>query len=91
MNRLWRLLHGRGFYQITGEQKKTLRAELNLQPGELVEIKSPAEIRGHVGRPGPEPRAIVRARDGRCIAAAVTAWPGRSATSLPKKPAKWCN
>jgi hypothetical protein len=43
-NRVWRLLHGRGFYQITGEQKKTLRAELNLQPGELVEIKSPAEV-----------------------------------------------
>ncbi len=43
-NRVWRLLHGRGFYQLTGEQKKTLAAELNLQPGELVEIKSPAEI-----------------------------------------------
>jgi hypothetical protein len=43
-NRVWRLLHGRGFYQITGEQKKTLSEELNLQPGELVEIKSPAEI-----------------------------------------------
>ena len=43
-NRVWRLLHGHGFYQITGEQKKTLSDELNLQPGELVEIKSPAEI-----------------------------------------------
>jgi hypothetical protein len=43
-NRVWRLLHGRGFYQITGEQTKTLRAELNLQPGELVEIKSAMEI-----------------------------------------------
>jgi hypothetical protein len=45
LNRVWRLLHGRGFYQITGEKKQTLHAELNLQPGELVEIKSPAEIR----------------------------------------------
>jgi hypothetical protein len=43
-NRLWKLLYGRGFYQITGEQKKTVREELNLQPGELVEIKSAAEI-----------------------------------------------
>jgi hypothetical protein len=43
-NRLWRLLRGRGFYQLTGAQKQTLRADLNLQPGELVEIKSPAEI-----------------------------------------------
>jgi len=43
-NRVWRLLHGRGFYQLTGQQKQTLSAELNLQPGELVEIKSPAEI-----------------------------------------------
>ena len=43
-NRVWRLLRGRGFYQLTGEQKKTLTAELNLQPGELVEIKTPAEI-----------------------------------------------
>ncbi len=52
MNRLWRLLHGRGFYQITGEQKKTLRAELNLQPGELVEIKRPAEIRATLDAQG---------------------------------------
>ncbi len=44
VNRVWRLLRGRGFFHITGEQKKTLGAELNLQPGELVEIKSPAEI-----------------------------------------------
>ena len=43
-NRIWRLLRGRGFYQITGQQRKTLSAELNLQPGELVEIKSAAEI-----------------------------------------------
>ena len=46
LNRVWRLLHGRAFFdQMTGEQKKTQRAALNLQPGELVEIKSPAEIR----------------------------------------------
>jgi hypothetical protein len=44
INRLWRLLHGRDFYQLTGRQKQTLPAELNLKPGELVEIKSPAEI-----------------------------------------------
>jgi len=52
MNRLWRLLFGRGFYQITGEQKKTLRGELNLQPGELVEIKSPAEIKATLDAQG---------------------------------------
>ncbi len=45
MNRLWRLLYGQSFYEITGKQKKTQGAVLNLQPGELVEIKSPAEIR----------------------------------------------
>jgi hypothetical protein len=43
-NRVWRLFRGRTFYQLTGEQKKTLTEELDLQPGELVEIKSPAEI-----------------------------------------------
>ncbi len=43
-NRLWRLIFGRYFNQISGEQKKTLTEELNLQPGELVEIKSLAEI-----------------------------------------------
>ena len=43
-NRLWRMLHGRGFYQLTGQQKQTLSEELDLRPGELVEIKSPAEI-----------------------------------------------
>lgn len=43
-NRLWRLLFGRYYHQITGEQKKTLSVELNLQPGELIEIKSLAEI-----------------------------------------------
>jgi hypothetical protein len=44
INRVWRLLRGRGFYQITGEQKKTINEELHLQPGEWVEIKSLAEI-----------------------------------------------
>ena len=58
-NRVWRLLRGRGFYQLTGEQKKTLTAELNLQPGELVEIKSSRRDRGHARRPGPEPGAVV--------------------------------
>jgi hypothetical protein len=43
-NRLWQLLRGRYFYQLTGRQKQTVSTELNLQPGELVEIKSPAEI-----------------------------------------------
>jgi hypothetical protein len=44
-NRVWRLLHGRGVYQLFGEKKKTRAEELNLQPGELVEIKSMEEIR----------------------------------------------
>jgi hypothetical protein len=52
LNRVWRRLHGRGFYQITGEQKKTLHAELNLQPGELVEIKSAAEIQATLDTQG---------------------------------------
>ncbi len=43
-NRVWQLMRGRRFHQITGEQKKTLRGELNLQPCELVEVKSPMEI-----------------------------------------------
>jgi len=44
-NRLWWLLFGQHFYQITGNQTKTQHGELNLQPGELVEIKNAAEIR----------------------------------------------
>ena len=63
-NRVWRLLHGRRFYQITGQQKKTLSAELNLQPGELVEVKSCGGDRGHPRRPGTEPGVAVRAGDG---------------------------
>ena len=43
-NRLWRLLRGRAFYEVFGQQKKTQAAELNLQAGELVEVKSMAEI-----------------------------------------------
>jgi hypothetical protein len=43
-NRAWRLSSGHGFYEVSGEQKKTFSAELNLQAGELVEIKSLAEI-----------------------------------------------
>ena len=44
-NRLWRRFRGHDFYQIVGPQTKTLAAELNLQPGELVEIKSLTEIK----------------------------------------------
>lgn len=43
-NRVWRRLQGHDFYQIAGEQKKTVSADLNLQPGEWVEVKSLAEI-----------------------------------------------
>jgi hypothetical protein len=43
-NRIWRLLRGRRLYQITGRQRKTVAAELNLQPGEWVQVKSAAEI-----------------------------------------------
>ncbi|MBN1394527.1 MAG: hypothetical protein JW959_05860 [Pirellulales bacterium] len=43
-NRFCRLLFGRYCHQIAGEQKRTSTEELDLQPGELVEIKSRAEI-----------------------------------------------
>jgi hypothetical protein len=43
-NRAWKLLRGRGYYDVSGQQSKTFTAELNLQAGELVEIKSAAEI-----------------------------------------------
>jgi hypothetical protein len=43
-NRLSRLLRGRPYYQLTGQQKQTLASELNLQPGQWVEIRSAAEI-----------------------------------------------
>lgn len=51
-NRIWRLLHGRGYYQLSGEQKKTIAAELNLQPGEWVEVKSAAEIEATLDEKG---------------------------------------
>ena len=44
VNRGSRLVRDRPFYQVSGEQKKTASASLNLQAGELVEIKSLAEI-----------------------------------------------
>jgi hypothetical protein len=44
VNRVWRLLHGRRFFEIAGAQKTTANEELNLRPGEWVEIKSAAEI-----------------------------------------------
>jgi hypothetical protein len=43
-NRIWRLVHGHTFYQLAGDQKKTENTELGLQSGELVEIRSRAEI-----------------------------------------------
>ena len=43
-NRGSRLVCGRPFYEVSGEQKKTASAGLDLQAGELVEIKSLAEI-----------------------------------------------
>lgn len=43
-NRLWRLLFGRYYHQVAGDRKKTSTEELNLQPGELVEVKSLPEI-----------------------------------------------
>ncbi len=52
LNRLSRLIHGRNFHQITGEQKKTLTAELNLQPDEWVEVKSAAEIQATLDTTG---------------------------------------
>jgi hypothetical protein len=43
-NRGSRLVRGRPFYEFSGEQKKTASAGLNLQAGELVEVKSLREI-----------------------------------------------
>jgi hypothetical protein len=51
-NRVWRLLKGRAYYELTGEQKKTLAVELNLQPGEWVEVKSVAEIQATLDAKG---------------------------------------
>ena len=44
VNRLWRRLHGQAYYHATGQEKQTLTTELDLQPGEWVEVKSAAEI-----------------------------------------------
>jgi hypothetical protein len=43
-NRTWRLLHGRAYYELTGQQKQTAPGELNLQPGEWVQVRTAAEI-----------------------------------------------
>ncbi len=51
-NLAWRLFRGRTFYQIAGDQKTTLHAELNLQPGEWVEVKSPEEIQATLDQHG---------------------------------------
>jgi hypothetical protein len=51
-NGLWRLLRGRAFYRLTGRQKRTAAEELNLEAGELVEIKSAAEIRATLDTQG---------------------------------------
>jgi hypothetical protein len=51
-NRAWRLLRGHAFYDVTGEQTKTLSTELNLQAGELVEIKSFAEVKATLDAQG---------------------------------------
>ncbi len=44
VNRGSRLVCGHPFYEVSGEQKKTLSAGLDLQPGELVKVKSLGEI-----------------------------------------------
>jgi hypothetical protein len=51
-NRVWRLLRGRAYYEFTGEQKKTVAEELNLQPGEWVEVKSAADIQATLDAKG---------------------------------------
>lgn len=43
---IWRRWHGREYYcRPVGNQKRTARVELGLRPGEIVEVKSEAEIR----------------------------------------------
>lgn len=44
-NRLWRLLFGRYLHQLVGRRTRTPPGELDLKPGELVEILSADEIR----------------------------------------------
>jgi hypothetical protein len=51
-NRAWRLLRGRAYYEIKGEQTQTESAALNLQPGELVEVRSESEIRATLDSQG---------------------------------------
>ena len=58
-NRVWRALCGTAYYRLTGEQKKTLAAELNLWPDEWVEVKGAAEIELHPRRERTESRAGV--------------------------------
>jgi hypothetical protein len=52
LNHLWRRLHGRTFQQLTGQQARTQSQELDLRPGEIVEIKSSAEIRATLDAQG---------------------------------------
>ena len=52
LNRIWRLVRGREYYELTGEQQKTLSVELDLQPGEWVEVKSAAEIQATLDENG---------------------------------------
>jgi hypothetical protein len=44
VNRLWLLLYGRRFHDITGCQTKNSAGDLNLQAGEWVEVRSRKEI-----------------------------------------------
>jgi hypothetical protein len=44
VNRGSRVMRRQSFYEVTGEQKKTVSAGLDLQAGELVEVKSLAEV-----------------------------------------------
>lgn len=52
MNRVCKLLRGRGCFELSGKQTKTLADELNLQPGEWVEVKSAAEIQATLDAKG---------------------------------------
>ncbi len=52
VNRGSKLLRGQSFYEVTGEQKKTASAGLDLQPGELVEVKGLAEIQATLDSQG---------------------------------------
>jgi hypothetical protein len=52
LNRAWRLLRGRPYYELTGKQTQTTAAELDLQPGQWVEVRSAAEIRATLDAKG---------------------------------------